>query len=134
MEERHLVIFTAGVINSTARVKVKNDRIQLVEKAAVNNLRLKGLTWEVVTENIKPERQGWLILIMLIILQCNTRNLLANSQELKHFIKEMVVKRILYVVCVQETWLKLDRHLFYMNYCRGARINITTGTESYCRC
>lgn len=41
---------------------------------------------------------------MVILLQWNARSLLANSQEFKHFIKEMVVKPD--VVCIQETWLK----------------------------
>ena len=47
---------------------------------------------------------GWLILIMVIILQWNARSLLANGQEFKHFIKEMTEKPD--VMCVQETWLK----------------------------
>ena len=47
---------------------------------------------------------GWLILIMVIILQWNARSLLANGQEFKHFIKEMAEKPD--VMCVQETWLK----------------------------
>ncbi len=50
MDKRDLVTFIAGVINSTADVKSKNDKIQLV-KAAVNHLGLIGLTWE-VRENL----------------------------------------------------------------------------------
>lgn len=47
-----LVTFIAGVINSTAEVKSKNDQIQLVVKAAINHLGLVGLTWEEVRENL----------------------------------------------------------------------------------
>lgn len=52
VDKRDLVTFTAGVINSTAEVKSKNDKIQLVVKAAVNHLGLVGLTWEEVRENL----------------------------------------------------------------------------------
>lgn len=45
-----LVTFIAGVINSTAEVKSKNEKIQLIVKAAVNHLGLVGLTWEEVRE------------------------------------------------------------------------------------
>jgi len=45
-----LVTFIAGVINCTAEVKSKNEKIQLVVKAAVNHLGLVGLTWEEVRE------------------------------------------------------------------------------------
>ena len=47
---------------------------------------------------------GWLILVMVIILQWNARSLLANGQEFKHFINKTDVKPG--VICVQETWLK----------------------------
>lgn len=52
VDNRDLVTFIAGVINSTADVKSKNDKIQLVVKAAVNHLGLIGLTWEEVRENL----------------------------------------------------------------------------------
>lgn len=52
VDKRALVTFIAGVINSTAEVKSKNDKIQLVVKAAVNHLGLMGLTWEEVRENL----------------------------------------------------------------------------------
>lgn len=52
VEKRDLVTFIAGVINSTAEVKSKNDKIQLVVKAAINHLGLVGLTWEEVRENL----------------------------------------------------------------------------------
>ncbi len=51
VDKRDLVTFIAGVINSTADVKSKNYKIQLV-KAAVNHLGLIGLTWEEVRENL----------------------------------------------------------------------------------
>ncbi len=52
VDKRDLVTFIADVINSTADVKSKNDKIQLVVKAAVNHLGLIGLTWEEVRENL----------------------------------------------------------------------------------
>lgn len=52
VSKRDLVTFIAGVINSTAEVKSKNDKIQLVVKAAINHLGLVGLTWEEVRENL----------------------------------------------------------------------------------
>lgn len=52
VDKKDLVTFIAGVINSTAEVKSKNDKIQLVVKAAVNHLGLVGLTWEEVRENL----------------------------------------------------------------------------------
>lgn len=52
VDKRDLVTFIAGVINSTAEIKSKNDKIQLVVKAAVNHLGLKGLTWKEVRENL----------------------------------------------------------------------------------
>ena len=51
VDKRALVTFIAGVINSMAELKSKNDQIQLVVKAAVNLLGLVGLTWEEVKEN-----------------------------------------------------------------------------------
>lgn len=52
VDKKDLVTFIAGVINSTAEVKSKNDKIQLVVKAAVSHLGLVGLTWEEVRENL----------------------------------------------------------------------------------
>lgn len=52
VDKRALVTFIAGVINSTAEVKSKKDKIQLVVKAAVNHLGLVGLTWEEMRENL----------------------------------------------------------------------------------
>lgn len=40
----------------------------------------------------------------LSILQWNARSLIANGQELKHFIEEQAVKPN--IICIQETWLK----------------------------
>lgn len=47
---------------------------------------------------------GWLIIIMLSILQWNARSLCANGQEFKGYINELNEKPD--VICVQETWLK----------------------------
>lgn len=52
VDKKALVTLIAGVINSTAEVKSKNDTIQLVVKTAVNHLGLVGLTWEEVRENL----------------------------------------------------------------------------------
>lgn len=52
VDKKALVTFIAGVINSTAEVKSKSDKIQLVVKAAVNHLGIVGLTWEEVRENL----------------------------------------------------------------------------------
>lgn len=53
--QMELVTFIAGVINSTEEVKSKNDKIQLVVKAAVNHLGLVGLTWEEVRETLTKQ-------------------------------------------------------------------------------
>ena len=52
MDKRPSVTFIAGVINSMAELKSKNDQIQLVVKAAVSHEGLVGLTWEEVRENL----------------------------------------------------------------------------------
>lgn len=57
-----LVTFIAGVINSTAEVKSKNEKIQLVVKAAINHLGLVDLTWEEVREtltNQSSQESSW---------------------------------------------------------------------------
>ena len=47
---------------------------------------------------------GWFIIIVLILLQWNARSLIANGQEFKGYIDNLVEKPN--VICVQETWLK----------------------------
>lgn len=62
VKKTDLVTFIAGVINSTAEVKSKKDKIQLVVKAAVNHLGLTGLTWEEVREtltNQSSQESSW---------------------------------------------------------------------------
>ncbi len=55
--------------------------------------------------SVKPRSTlGWLIILMVIILQWNARSLMANGQEFKHFINELEEKPD--VICIQETWLK----------------------------
>lgn len=44
--------FIAGVINSTAEVKSKSEKIQLIVKAAVHHLGLVGLAWEEVRDDL----------------------------------------------------------------------------------
>lgn len=49
------VTFIAGVVNSTAEVKSKNVKIQLIVKAAVSHLGVVGMTWEEVRENLTSQ-------------------------------------------------------------------------------
>lgn len=50
-----LVTFIAGVRNTTSDVRSKNEKIQLIVKAAVNYLALVGLTWEEVRDNLNHQ-------------------------------------------------------------------------------
>lgn len=52
---RKLVTFIAGVINGTADVKSKTERIQLIVMAAVRHLDVTGLTWETVRDDLKHQ-------------------------------------------------------------------------------
>lgn len=47
-----MVTLIAGVINATAEVKSKTERIQITVKAAVHNLDMMGLKWEEARENL----------------------------------------------------------------------------------
>ena len=49
-EKRDLVIFIAGVINATAEVKSKTERIQIITKAAIQHLGMVDLKWEEIRE------------------------------------------------------------------------------------
>lgn len=49
IDKMALVTFIAGVINTTADVRSKQEKIQLIVKAAINHLGLVGLTWEEVS-------------------------------------------------------------------------------------
>lgn len=51
-EKMDLVTFVAGVINATAEVKSKTDRIQIITKAAVQHLGMVGLKWEEVRDGL----------------------------------------------------------------------------------
>lgn len=52
VEKRDLVIFIAGVINATAKVKSKTDRIQIITKAAIEHLGMLGLKWEEIRDGL----------------------------------------------------------------------------------
>lgn len=52
MEKRDLVIFIAGVVNATAEVKSKTDRIQIITKAAIQHLGMWGLKWEEIRDGL----------------------------------------------------------------------------------
>ena len=54
-EKKKLVTFIAGVINATADVKSKTERIQIIIKAAVHHLELKGLKWEDIREELSNQ-------------------------------------------------------------------------------
>lgn len=51
--KKELVTSIAGVINSTAGVEPKTQKIQLIVIAAVHRLGLTGLTWEEVRDELK---------------------------------------------------------------------------------
>ena len=48
--KKRLVTFIAGVMNATADVKSKTERIHIIVKAAVHHLDMRGLRWEVVRD------------------------------------------------------------------------------------
>lgn len=52
IDKMALVTFIAGVINTTADVRSKQEKIRLIVKAAINHLGLVGLTWEEVRDNL----------------------------------------------------------------------------------
>ncbi|KAL0148948.1 hypothetical protein M9458_055752 [Cirrhinus mrigala] len=52
---RKLVTFIAGVINGTAEIKSKTERIQLIVMAAERHLDVTGLTWEIVRDDLKQQ-------------------------------------------------------------------------------
>lgn len=50
-----MVIFIAGVINATAEVKSKTERIQIITKAAIQHLGMLDLKWEEIRDcSCKP--------------------------------------------------------------------------------
>lgn len=51
-EQKRLVTFIAGVINATADVKSKTERIQIIVKAAAHHLDMKGIRWEEVRDEL----------------------------------------------------------------------------------
>ena len=53
IENKKLVTFIASVINNTAGVESKRQKIQLIVKAAVHHLGLVGMTWEEVRDELR---------------------------------------------------------------------------------
>ena len=47
--------FVAGVINATADVKSKTERIQIIVKAAVHHLCMRGIRWEEVRDELSVQ-------------------------------------------------------------------------------
>ncbi len=66
---------------------------------------------------------GWIVLLMILLLQWNTRSLLANGQEFKKYVDELSSKPG--IICVQETWLRLHLDFRLAGYasvrCDGGR-------------
>lgn len=54
-EKRDLVTFIAGVINATAEVKSKTERIQIITKAAIQHLGMVGLKWEEIRDGLSVQ-------------------------------------------------------------------------------
>lgn len=55
IEKKKLVMFIAGVINATADVNSKTERIKIIVKAAVHHLGIRGLKWEEVREELSVQ-------------------------------------------------------------------------------
>lgn len=56
-EKKKLVAFMAGVINATAGIKSKTERIQVIVIAAVHHLGMEGLKWEEVRDELELSGQ-----------------------------------------------------------------------------
>ena len=61
----------------------------------------------------------------LSILQWNARSLIANGQELKHFIEQLEDKPN--IICIQETWLKPTLDFIIYGYTAVRKDRDTTG-------
>lgn len=47
-----MVTFITGVINATPGLKSKTERIQVIVKAAIHHLDMKGLKWEEIRDEL----------------------------------------------------------------------------------
>lgn len=54
-EKKKVVTFIAGVINATAEIRSKTERIQIIVKAAIHHLDMKGLKWEEVRDELSVQ-------------------------------------------------------------------------------
>lgn len=54
-EKKKMVTFIAGVINATAEVRSKTERIQIIVKAAIHHLDMAGLKWEEVRDELSVQ-------------------------------------------------------------------------------
>lgn len=55
VDKKALVIFIAGVINSTAGITSKNEKVNIIVTAARNHLGLHGLTWDEVMQDLNKQ-------------------------------------------------------------------------------
>lgn len=51
-EKKKMVTFIAGVINATAEIKSKMERIQIIVKAASHHLDMRDLRWEEIRDEL----------------------------------------------------------------------------------
>jgi len=72
---------------------------------------------------------GWLIFIMVLIIHWNARSLVANGQEFKQVIEEMLQKPD--VICIQETWLRPNLDFLIQGYV-GVHRDRSTGGGGGC--
>lgn len=54
-EKKKIMTFIAGVINATAEVRSKTERIQIIVKAAIHHLDMTGLKWEEVRDELSVQ-------------------------------------------------------------------------------
>ncbi|XP_067275529.1 uncharacterized protein [Pseudorasbora parva] len=54
-ERKKIVIFIAGVINATAEIRSKTERIQIIVKAAIHHMGMTGLKWEEVRDELSVQ-------------------------------------------------------------------------------
>ena len=56
-DKKRLVTFIAGVMNVTADVQSKTERMQIIVKAAVHHLDVRGIRWEEVRDELSQAGQ-----------------------------------------------------------------------------
>ena len=66
-EKKKLLTFIAGVRNATADVKSKTERIQIIVKAAVHHLDMKGVRWEEARDKVRYSGKSGNTIYWLIV-------------------------------------------------------------------